>query len=162
MSAARPGSDQLLRYQPLVRRLSRAAARGRREADEVEQRTWLRILEHPPLHGRGLASWLRQVVHSVTSNLYEGERHRQARERAYGERTTHVAVPTELERFHQRECLLAALARIDREKSQVLRMRFLEGRTPSEISALLGQPVETVRTRVKRGLAQVRAHLERG
>jgi RNA polymerase sigma factor (sigma-70 family) len=160
MSPCSPGPDELLRYRPLVRRLSRVALRGSAEAEELEQQVWLRVLEHPPRHERGLPAWLYQVVRSVSSHMREGDRHRRAREQIYGERAPRVELPAELDRLQDHERLLATLARIDRDQALVLRLRFLEGRPPAEIAELLDLPVETVRTRLKRGLAQIRARLQ--
>jgi len=59
--------------------------------------------------------------------------------------------------------VLQAVAELDDHYREVVRLRFFEDLTPTEIAARLRLPVETVRTRVKRGLAQVhRALMRRG
>lgn len=157
MQAGPPDPDELLSYRPLVRRLARRASRRGQDAEEIEQCVWVRVLEHPPRHASGLASWLRLVVRSVSANLRERDALRRAREHDHGGEGPRDSGPSM--DADERERLVLALKRLDAAKAEVLRMRFFEDRSAADIARELGVPLETVRTRLKRGIAEVRAHL---
>jgi RNA polymerase sigma factor (sigma-70 family) len=55
----------------------------------------------------------------------------------------------------------AALARLRPERRLVVALRFYEDLSHAEIADLLGCPVATVRTRLHRGLADLRKEMER-
>jgi RNA polymerase sigma-70 factor (ECF subfamily) len=57
--------------------------------------------------------------------------------------------------------VLQAVAQLDEHYREVVHLRFFEDLLPAEIATRLSLPVETVRTRVKRGLAQVQRALVR-
>lgn len=54
----------------------------------------------------------------------------------------------------------SALDALPPAQREAVALRYLEGLPPREIAAMLDVPVETVRTRAKRGLAQLRRDLE--
>lgn len=58
--------------------------------------------------------------------------------------------------------LLAAVEAFDEPYRSVLRLRFFEDLPPTQIAERLALPVETVRTRLKRALVRVQAHLRVG
>lgn len=67
--------------------------------------------------------------------------------------------------FTQREQARAAVVQavlgLEDDYREVIVLRWFEGRAPGEIARLLGLPVETVRTRHRRAIEQLRARLDR-
>ncbi|MEA2454226.1 MAG: hypothetical protein QOI45_488, partial [Thermoleophilaceae bacterium] len=53
----------------------------------------------------------------------------------------------------------AALARLEEEDREILRLTTWEGQTPSEIAAVLGVPGVSVRSRLHRARKRLRAEL---
>ncbi len=53
----------------------------------------------------------------------------------------------------------AALATIPYEQRQAIEMAFLGGMSPEEIAAALGQPLETISARIRRGMLRLREGL---
>jgi RNA polymerase sigma-70 factor (ECF subfamily) len=53
-----------------------------------------------------------------------------------------------------------ALARIPTAQRQAIEMAFFEGKTHVEISAELGEPLGTAKTRIRLGMKKLRALLE--
>ncbi|HEX8128911.1 MAG TPA: sigma-70 family RNA polymerase sigma factor [Pyrinomonadaceae bacterium] len=56
----------------------------------------------------------------------------------------------------QREIVRAALAEIPEEQRRALLLAYFEGLTQSEIAARLGQPLGTVKTRMRSGMSKLR------
>jgi RNA polymerase sigma-70 factor (ECF subfamily) len=56
----------------------------------------------------------------------------------------------------QREIVRAALAEIPEEQRRALLLAYFEGLTQSEIAARLGQPLGTVKTRMRSGMTKLR------
>jgi RNA polymerase sigma-70 factor (ECF subfamily) len=67
-----------------------------------------------------------------------------------------AAEDVELDGLLDRWRVAALLERIPPGEAAVLRMRFYEGRSQSEIAARTGSPLGTVKTRMVRGLARLR------
>lgn len=152
-----PSVQALVRYRPLVRRACRELARDRNDADEIEQLTWLKVLRHPPRHGRSIPTWLLRVARNVAVSRAEAEEARRIRERIPRPSAYPKSPPQTLADEQRDRALHRALAGLGARKREALRLRYLEGWPPRRIAALEGLPVETVRTRIKRGLEELRA-----
>lgn len=62
------------------------------------------------------------------------------------------AAPCEMERALDRGALVAALGRLTAEQQQVIRLRFLEGRSTDEVAAMTGQSIGAVKAMQHRAL----------
>jgi RNA polymerase sigma-70 factor (ECF subfamily) len=60
---------------------------------------------------------------------------------------------------HRAAAVRAALARLEEEDREILRLTSWEGLTPSEIAAVVGVPAVTVRSRLHRARKRLRAEL---
>jgi RNA polymerase sigma-70 factor, ECF subfamily len=79
-----------------------------------------------------------------------------------GSGPTPLGPPEHADAMALREDLRAALARLPAPERQVLELAYAGGLTQTEISARLGWPLGTVKTRTRRGLLRMRAALTRG
>ncbi len=144
-----------------IQRLARSLVADPSRADDLYQETWLRLLEHPP----GLDQPFRGWIASVMRNLVRGERRAGARRAA---REHQCARPESQPSSHelvervavQRELVQAVLELEEPYRTTVL-LRYFEDRTPAQIAAQQELPLSTVKTRLARGLARLRARLER-
>ncbi|MEO0650476.1 MAG: sigma-70 family RNA polymerase sigma factor [Planctomycetota bacterium] len=143
-----------------VARLARTLERsGEPDADDLAQDAWLvaerRGFRHlTPALGRGIARRLARDRH-----IAAGRRAR--REGAVARPEGAPAAASPLEQDELRRSIEAALGSIAPDRERALRLHYFEGRTPSEIAALEEVSADTVRWRLRRGLRDLRAALER-
>jgi RNA polymerase sigma-70 factor (ECF subfamily) len=152
--------EALLAHREWVRALARRLVLDENDADDVEQETWRMAVERPPRHDGSLRAWLR----AVATNAARMHGRRSAR------RSSHEAQAVDRREAPHPEDVVAAaemqtrLARavldLDEPYRSAVLYRFHEGLEAAEIAARLGVPVETVRTRVKRGIERLRERMD--
>ncbi len=142
-----------------LRRLARDLLRDPHEADDVVQDAMCAAIEQPPRSLATLGSWLKKVVTRAAFDHRRGERRRRARELVVAEATLADAPRTDDQVELQRRVLAAVHALAEPYRSAIWQ-RYYEGRSPREIAAACGEPVKTVKTRLHRGLRQLRERLD--
>lgn len=114
------------------------------------------------------SSWLYQIALNACRDRLRRLRHRahvsldDIEDGSDGRFT--VAGPTALEMVESRErssAIAGAIAALPPEQREVIVLKEYEGLTFPEIAEILEIPVSTVKTRMYRGLGQLRARLER-
>lgn len=153
--------EALLARASWVRSLARALVRGgdpAADADDVEQQTWLAALRSPPPRSptRG---WLRVVAGNVVRRFARDHHSRRRREAAAA---PHEELPPQVDALERAEThgrVVAAVTGLPEPYRTTLIRRFLDELPPSRIAELDRISVETVKTRLKRGLELVRERL---
>lgn len=157
-SAAFP-SECLLAQAAWVRRLAGRLLADPDAADDLAQETLVRALTAAPADPERPRGWLATIARRLAGKEREQARARVAREQLVA---SAVALPSAAELVAraavQRAVVDAVLALPEPYRSTVL-LRFFEEVPTSEIARRRGEPIETVRTRLKRGLAQLRERL---
>ncbi len=157
MQMTDPASKPLLAHTGFVRELARRLVLDEADADDVAQQTWLAALRRPPDGSRDVRPWLATVVRNTAWSLFRGRRRQREREAA-------AARPEAVHDRRGRERLLrlvtGAVLSLDEPYRETVLLRFFEGLPPREIARQQSVPVETVRTRVRRALAQLRKKLD--
>ncbi|MBL8840626.1 MAG: sigma-70 family RNA polymerase sigma factor [Planctomycetes bacterium] len=165
---------RLLAHAAWVRRLARtlvADAARRDDADELEQQAWSEALERPPRHADGLRGWWRTVVENVARRRRRAASTRERHERAAGSAPHSPAAPLALAtgaapaaadsvaraELHRR--VVDAVLALPEPYRSTLLLRFFDDLPPRAIARRLALPVETIRTRMKRGLERLREGL---
>ena len=161
-----PRSDRdpalVLEHAPYVRALAQALVFDRQLARDLEQDVLLAALENAPRDPRSWKGWLAAVVRNLASKALRSRAHRSERETRAARPEDAVPSPAEiLAREDLRRWLLEHLLALDEPVRAVMILRFAEDLPPREVARRLRLPVETVRTRVKRGLEELRARLDR-
>lgn len=167
--AARPTTETLLAHVEWVRRLARLLVANVHDADDVEQETWRRALERPPGSSHSLRHWFAAVVRNVARKKGRTE---EARERHEHQAATSASGIFASQRSTAGEAAHDVTARAELHRKVVdavltleelyrtpLLLRFFDDLSAAEVATRLGVPVETARTRIKRGLALLRARL---
>ena len=164
------------RHEAAVFRICRRLLADREDALEASQETFLRAFRGLPRF-RGAASfrtWLIGIaVNACRSRLVTAERRARRHtvgleaETADGEAAVELPLPDPAPSpearalgSELRRALLGALAAVSAEHREVLVLREIEGLDYAEIAAMLGVAVGTVKSRLARARAALRAELE--
>ncbi|HVS08887.1 MAG TPA: sigma-70 family RNA polymerase sigma factor [Planctomycetota bacterium] len=157
-----PDRDLVVTHAPYVRALARQLVFDGHLAEDLEQDVLLAALESAPRDPRSLRAWLAAIVRHLAAKAFRARTRRADRELARAREGGAVPTPEEiLAREDLRRSLVEHVLALDEPVRSAMILRFLEELPPREIARRLGVPVETVRTRIKRGLELLRARLDR-
>ncbi len=157
-----PTIDDLLVHADFVRGIARATVRGDDLVEDTVQQTWLEVARQPPRHGHEPKAWLAKVTRHAGWGLLR-KRARRDRHEAFAASKKPASVPSTSEiaaKEETRRQLVATILRLDEPYRSAVLLRYYEERPPREVAARLDVPVETARTRIKRGLAKLRGMLD--
>lgn len=142
-----------------LRSLARGLVNCEADAEDVVQETLLTALERPPAPGN-LRGWLGKVARNVAFMRHRS-RQRAARRELLAARGDAPPTPAEISaRLEIERQVVDAVAELAEPYRSTLILHFYDGLAPVEIARHLGIPAATVRVRLKRALAKVRARLE--
>jgi len=152
--------ETLIAHSSFVRNMARNLLRDENRADDIEQETWLAALKSPPDIKRPLRSWLMTVMKNFSRIAYRDEERRRKRERCAA--TTELVRSTDelVEQEAMRRYVVKALLSLKEPYKSALLFRFYDNLPPRKIAKMLNTPVETVKTRIQRGLHQLRRRLD--
>jgi len=152
--------ETLLQHRGFVRALARSLVRDDARADDVVQETWIAAMKNPPRDPGMPRAWLASVVRKLAWTHARGERRRTEREH---KRLMPLPVPAPPELLDQRgwnRRVAAAVMELDEPYRTTLLLRYYEELTSNEIARMQGVPAPTVRTRIRRGLQQLRERFD--
>ncbi len=152
----RPSS--MLEHRAPLSALARCLARE--DASDLEQDTWVAALQSRTRPAR-LGGWLRQVMRNEFRATLRARTRRLARER---EASLLVLEDTPTDDIEQRELVAEIFVAIDELPEPyraVIRTRFLDGTSPTEIATAQRAPPATIRWQIHEGLRRIRETLDR-
>jgi len=152
--------ETLLAHRQWVHALARSLVRDESSADDVAQQTWQVALQSPPRNAGAARAWLGSVVRRIV--LESQRRHvRRERREAVAARPEGVSATGDIvARVEIDRAVVNSVAELPEPYRTTLLLRFYDGLPPRDIAARMDVPVETVRSRVRRGLERVRAGLD--
>lgn len=127
-------------------------------ADAVQD-AWLAALRRGPERTPD-EGWFAGAVRRIALGRRREEARRRAREATAARSERDRAAEDVPERLEVLRALLAAVERLDEPYRAAVVMRYLDDLPPREIAQRIGVPVDTARTRVRRGLERLRADLD--
>ena len=153
--------ESLLRHAGWMRSLARSLVADPNVAEDLVQDTWVAALEHPRSEGGWPKRWLAAVLRNSARQARRRSAHREQREERSARQeaiaSTHDAVASaQLQRS-----LVEAVLALEEPYRDVIVWRYFEGLPPREIAERLRVPVNTVKTRLARGIEKLRAELDR-
>jgi len=155
-----PPPAELLAHAVFVRRLAGALLRDDAEADDAAQEAIVRSIEHPPGRPAEGTGWIAAILRNVVRRRHRGETRARVREASVARREA-IAGPGDLAARSEIVRRIAdAVAGLDAPAREVVLLRHYEGLAPREIAVRLAQPVETVKSRLKRAHARLRERLD--
>lgn len=161
MENPRVDAEFVLEHQSYVKRLARGLVFDEAQADDLAQQVWLAALEHPPAHGHALRGWLATIARNLASLSRRGAARRELREHSAA-RDESVAAADELVlRENLRASLVQAVLALDEPFREAIILRYFDELAPRAIAAKQGVPIATVKSRLKRGLADLRSRMDR-
>ncbi|MBL8897829.1 MAG: RNA polymerase sigma factor [Planctomycetes bacterium] len=157
-------SAALLAELSWLRALARALVRDAHRADDLAQEAAVLALERAPSSVADLRAWLARVLRNLVARERRAEARRARRERqaARPEQDGNAEADALVLRVERERELARAVLALKEPFRGTLLLRYHEGLSPRRIAAREGVPVETVKSRLKRALAQLRAELDRG
>jgi RNA polymerase sigma-70 factor (ECF subfamily) len=158
-----PLGERLQDHQQFLRSLARGLCFDPESAEDLIQETWLAALTSGMRLDRAPTPWLARVARNLAAenrvrSVRRGQREaRAARARA---KAAPSAEEVALRESARREAIDAVLSLHEPYRS-VLLLRYYDDLPPRRVARIRGVPVETVRSQLRRGLAQVRERLDR-
>jgi RNA polymerase sigma-70 factor (ECF subfamily) len=134
------------------------------DAEDVTQRVYMQAWRSRHTYDptrRPLRAWLVGITRHVVADKI-GERTRQLRlEQRLSEvgRVEQASEDGIAERVADAVVVADGLSRLEQPRRQVVELSFFDGLTHTQISEALGIPLGTVKSHIKRGLAQLRRQL---
>ncbi len=153
-----PFAHEIAAHASSLRRMARALVASH-DVDDLVQDTTLAALRSPPSRTSGLGGWLTTILRRAATSRHRAETRRWRRESAVARGEPTAGVEAELERRETVAQLTAALMALPEPYRDTLLQRFFADLQPAVIAARGNVPVETVKTRLKRGLALMRQRL---
>jgi RNA polymerase sigma factor (sigma-70 family) len=133
------------------------------DAEDAVQDTYLAAMSSPPSLDRPVRPWLGQVLRNFV-RMRRRSRGRATRfEHSLATQPArHVPSAEEVLAAHELQRQVAeAVSALDEPFRATILLRYSQGLSSAQIAARLGIPAGTVRSRLKRGLEELRAHLDR-
>jgi RNA polymerase sigma-70 factor (ECF subfamily) len=155
--------DTFQKESAFVRALARDLVVGAADVDDLVQETWLRALLRPARAGFSPRAWLAGLVRNVARERRRADARRERREldtRSPSPTSSSDDPAALAQRFELVRQLFAAIDQLAEPQRTALLMRYLDGLEPVEIARRLQLPDATVRSRIKRGLDELRARLD--
>jgi RNA polymerase sigma factor (sigma-70 family) len=154
--------DELLGQTAWVRRVAASLVRDAVDADDVVQSTWLAALRRPPGSDANLSGWLATVARNIVRKRARESVRRTSRELAAPDHREAGLSPESLvERAELQQTIATFVLELAEPFRSTLLLHYFEELSPSEIAAREGIPPATVRSRLKRGLDDLRTRLDR-
>lgn len=144
-----------------VRELARRLTRDEHAAEDIAQDAWLIALRKRDAVRGPMRAWLVGVVGNLVVDRRRSRLRRDRRERAVARPEAEAPFDSAMLADETRARVKLVIAELAPAYRDVLVLRYYEDLSPAEIAQQLALPLETVRTRLKRGLAQLRQKLAR-
>lgn len=159
-ASSTPSAEILLSQARWLSALARRLAADPSLAEDAVQDTWVAALQASERE-RASRPWLARVLRNFVLQRDRSEAARRQREREVARSELIGSSADVVERAQAQRRLVEVVLGLDEPYRSTILSRYFDGLTPEEIAKREGVPASTVRTRLSRGIAQLREKLER-
>lgn len=153
-------ADELLAHNDFLLSLARRLVLDEHRAADITQKTWLAALQHPPAEGRPAAPWLSAIMRNMARMVHRSEARLKAREKAA---SVSEGIPSSEEIVEQEEIrrkVVDAVLSLDEPFRSPVVLRYYKDLPLREVARRIGVPIDTMRSRLKKGMALLAARLD--
>ena len=154
------------KYGRLIYSLTMRIVRNEDEARELQQDVFLQVWHKANLfdNERGtFVTWLVTLAHNKSINTLRSRRYKKSALEAkqdiadiIGDETTNHQTPlSDVMENDERRHILAALEQIPEAQRKAIYLSYYEGYSQSEIAEMLGEPIGTIKTRMRNGMMKL-------
>jgi RNA polymerase sigma-70 factor (ECF subfamily) len=150
----------------LVWKILQNAEEAEDVALDVFWQVWRQADRYDPARGAPPA-WIFTLARSRAIDRLRARNRREDRTISIDDPAVHIdpldenAAPDQIVSFRQsRDAVRAAMTKLSAVQREAVELAFLKGLTHVEIAEKLGQPLGTVKTRIRQGLIRLRKHLD--
>ncbi|MHC5065706.1 MAG: RNA polymerase sigma factor, partial [Planctomycetota bacterium] len=161
MSSTTFDPEALLAHTQWLRRFAGSLVRDLDVAEDLTQDAMLAALRNPPDSGWAIQSWLRKVVQRGAVQARREKQRRDRRELVAARSEEAESTVDVLEQVDMQRSVVSAMLELDDIYSKTLALRFFEDLSYEEIGKKMEVSIETVRTRIRRGLSKLRKRMDR-
>lgn len=151
--------EQLLSQTAWLQRLTRELVPSEHSAD-LAQETLVAALERPKPARAAVRTWLERIARNLAAGGTRARYRRLRREQQAMQTEPEPSTADTLAEFEMHRSVVDAVQTLRDPIRTTLLLRFWEDLPPREIAKRMNAPVETVRTRIKRGLQELRGTLD--
>lgn len=156
-----PLASELLEHMDWARRLAASLLRDDPSAaEDAVQDAWLAATRNPPPDSEAIRPWLATIVRRTIGKTRRSRARRASREESVAKPEASASTADIVARAEAHRDVVNALMELGEPYRATLVLRFFEDMGPSAIAAQQGVPLDTVRSRLRRGLGQLRARLD--
>ena len=155
-----PTVENLLAETNWLRALARHLVRDEAQVDDLFQDTVTAFIRDREQVRGPLRPWLFRVAKNLVGRLAHRDARRAQRERSAAAGEAQPSVAETAERFETHRVVVDVLGELEEPYHTTLLLRYWEDLPPREIAARMRVPVDTVKTRLRRGLASLRERLD--
>ncbi len=141
------------------RRLARTLVGDAHRGDDVAQEALITGWQRAATRRKGWGPWLSGIVRNKARESARASRRRDRYEHGVLRRDDAPSTVESIQRVETQKQLLDAMLTLSEPNRMVILRRFFDNQPPRKIAGELGVPVETVRSRIKRALQQLRTEL---
>ena len=158
-------ADLYDRYAPVSLALAGRILGDRSEAEDVLQIVFTRVWQDAGRYDASKGSPTSWILSWVRNGAIDRLRRREALQRATLQSVDHAPAGQEQSHGHdehsalERERLQKAVASLPPDQRQVIELAYFEGLSQTQIAQRLGEPLGTVKTRVRLGMNKLRQAL---
>jgi len=151
---------KLLAHKDFVHRLARRLVSDENQADDIAQQTWVAALENPPSITKSLRSWLSTVTRNFSRIAYRRDSKRRERELTATPQNKYPSPEETAHKMEIRRKLIDAVLSLKEPYCSSLVLHYYDNLSAKEIAEKYEIPLNTVRSRIKRGVAMLRQKLD--